>query len=109
MYVHIDFTAHDAHVPGWNCKPSTLILGTMTPAAALLTNHCHCLTPDAWVGLHCGPSSNLLEKGSWRWTIAAAIPGPVYPLPIFSEEMTRSTPSLSSGWLARFSKFGPCH
>lgn len=52
------------------------------------------------MGLHSGPSSELLEKGSWRWTIAAAIPGPMFLLPIFSEEMTRSSPSLLDGWLA---------
>jgi len=83
--------------------------GPNTPAAGPRTNQHRYSSPDDWVWLHSGPSSNLLEKGSWRWTIAAAIPGPVCPLPIFSEEMTRSTPSLSSGWLARFSKFGPCH
>ncbi|KAJ5095202.1 hypothetical protein N7532_007493 [Penicillium argentinense] len=45
-----------------------------SPAAASCTNHCLPTTPDAWVGLQSGPSSDLLEKGSWRWTIAAAIP-----------------------------------
>lgn len=49
-------------------RDDSLIPGLLVLPTRISTIDSPRSSPDAWVGLHSGPSSHRLESCSWRWT-----------------------------------------